>query len=308
MASYVQPKSDFLNKVWVDQNIKKLVEEPLLWEKLLTHQSVDSPVVRYYREQYLDISTPNDSAMSRPLDYVLKSPGIRAPGGTFPHTDFGAPTEYSLGLYQIGLEVDVTDEAQKYAQLENQIVKAQTKLANAFGSRVNEILGNALTETWTTSGSAINYTSLSSGQVWSNPTATDCRPIRDVLDAMEKIEDIAGYSYAPSAALVSKQSYFDLRLWLAEHNYNYKDQTPFVGPATAVTSIEGIPFYSSNMVKRDYAVIGDFKAAGTLFEAEPLTTNQYYTDEDHITHIQAFRTFNFALTDPKAICLIVNTA
>lgn len=308
MASYVQPKSDFLNKVWVDQNVKKLVEEELLWEKLLAKQTVDSPVVRYYKEQYLDISTPNDSAMSRPLDYTLKSPGIRAPGGTFPHTVFGEPTEMSLGLFQMGLEVDVTDEAQKYAQLENQIVKAQTKLSNAFVSRVNELLGNALTENWTTSGSSINSISLSSGQVWSDPTATDCRPIRDVLSAMEKIEDIAGYNYKASAALVSKQSYFDLRLWLAEHQYNYKDSTPFVGPATSVTSVEGVPFYSSNMVKRDYAVVGDFKAAGTLYEAEPLTTNQYYTDQDHITHIQAFRTFNFGLSDPKAICLIVNTA
>lgn len=308
MVSYVQPKSDFLNKVWVDNNLKQLVEEDLLWEKMLAHQSVDSPVVRYYREQYLDIATPNDSAMSRPIDYFLKSPGIRAPGGTFPHTGMGDPLEYSLGLYQLGLEVDITDEAQKYSQLENQIVKAQSKLANSFGSRVNEILGNALTENWTTSGSSINSISLSSGQVWSSPTASDCRPIRDVIGALKKIEDVAGYAYKANAAMVSKDSYFDLRLWLAEHNYNYKDQTPFVGPATQVTQVEGIPFYSSNMVKRDYCLVGDMSACGTLYEAEPVTTNQYYTDEDHVTHIQMFRTFNFALTDPKALCLIVNTS
>jgi hypothetical protein len=125
---------------------------------------------------------------------------------------------------------------------------------------------------------------------------------------MEKIMDIAGYSYQPSAALVSVQSFFDLRLWLAEKNYQYKAATDIIGPATSVTTVEGIPFYASNMVKRDYAVIADFKAAGTLYQAEPLSTHQYWTDQDHITHIQAMRTFNFALTDPKAVCLIVDVA
>ena len=107
--------------------------------------------------------------------------------------------------------------------------------------------------------------------------------------------------------MISVQSYFDLRLWLAEKNYQYKEAASVIGPATKVTTMEGLPVYSSNMVKRDYCVVADFKAAGTLYQAEPLTTHQYWTDADHITHLQAYRTFNFALTDPKAVCLISNT-
>jgi len=308
MADYVQPKADFLNKIFVDTNIRKLVNEDTVYEQLLSLQKVNAMNVRYYREQYTDIATPNDSAMSAPLDYRLRSPGFRAPGAPFPRTTFGEPQERNLGLYQLGLQVDITDEAQKYAEMENQILKAQTKLANAFVSRQNEILGNALTENWTTSGSSINSISLSAGEVWSEPTASTCRPIKNVLDAMEKIEDVAGYSYRASAALVSKQSYFDLRLYLAEKNYQYKAAADVVGPATNVTTVEGLTFMATNMVKRDYALIADFKACGTLYEAEPFTTHQYWTDEDHVTHIQAMRTFNFALSDPKAVCLLVNVA
>ena len=308
MPDYVQPKADFLNKLFVDTNVRKLVNDDTVYEKLLTRQSVNAMNVRYYREKYIDISTPNDSAMSAPLDYRLRSPNFRAPGAPFPRTTFGEPEEKNLGLYQLGLQVDVTDEAQKYAEMENQILKAQTKLANAFVSRVNEILGNALTETWDSSPSSINSVSLSSGAEWSNSTATACRPIKDTLDAMEKIEDISGYAYKASGAMISKQSYFDLRLYLAEKNYQYKAAADVIGPETTVTTVEGLPFVATNMVKRDYALVADFKACGTLFEAEPFSTHQYWTDEDHVTHIQAMRTFNFALTDPKAICLIVNVA
>jgi hypothetical protein len=303
MADLVQPKADFLNKIFVDTNIRKLVEDDLLWEKMLTTQAVNGMSVKYYREQYLDISTPNDSAQSRPIDEKLRNPHFRAPGAPFPHTTYGEPKEYNLGLYQLGLEVDISDEAVKYAEMENQQLKAQTKLANAFTSRVNAILGNAITENWT--GSNINLVTLSTD--WTDSTASATRPVKDIMGSMEKIEDVPGYSYQPSAALVSVQSYFDLRLWLAEKYYQYKEAASVIGPATKVTTVEGLPVYSSNMVTRDFCVVADFKAAGTLYQAEPLTTHQYWTDADHITHLQAYRTFNFALTDPKAVCLMSNT-
>jgi len=303
MPDFVQPKADFLNKIFVDPNIRKLVEADTIWEQQLSKQSVNAMNVRYFTEQYIDIETPNDSAMSAPLDYRLRSPHFRTPGADFPHTTFGEPTEKHLGLYQLGLEVDVTDEAIKYAEMENQQLKAQTKLSNAFVSNVNSILGNAITENWT--GSTINY--MSASAVWSDPTATACRPVKDALDAMEKIEDISAYSYKASAAFISKQSYFDLRLYLAEKNYQYKDAAQ-IGPETRVTSVEGLPFYSTNMVPRGKALVADFKACGILYESEPLTTHQYYTDKDHLNHIQAMRTFNFGLSDPKAVCLVTATA
>lgn len=303
MADMYQPKADFLNKIFVDTNIRKLVEPELIWERELSKQSVNAMNIRYYREQYIDIETPNDSTMSAPLDYKLRSPHYRAPGADFPHTTFGEPKEYNLGLYQLGLEVDITDEAQKYAEMQNVALKSQTKLTNAFVSKVNSIVGEALTENWT--GSTIN--TMSASAVWSDPTATACNPVKDALDAMEKIEDVAGYAYKASAAMISKQSYFDLRLYLANKNYQYKDADR-IENETRVTTVEGLPFYSSNMVKRKYCLVADFKAAGTLYEAEPMSTHQYYTDRDHVNHVQIMRTFNFALTDPKAVTLISSTA
>lgn len=303
----VMPKADFMYKLFVDEVVKKLVDEQTVWEGLLSKQKVDALHVRYYKEQYLDIETPNDSDMSRPIDPYLRSPAFRAPGAAYPHTTFGEPKEYSLGLYQLALEVDIPEEAQQFVELENRIVKAQQKLANSFASKVNMVLGNAITENWT--GSSINVVSISSGAEWSvGATSSAVRPIKDILDAVEKVEDVPGYAYKVSGIWVSKQSYFDLRLWLAEKNINYADKPLDIAPETRILAIEGYPVHSSNQVKRDTAVVADFKACGVLFEARPFRTSQYWSDETHVTHIQADRTFNFALTDPKAVCLIKNTA
>jgi len=304
MAEQVSQRADFLYREFVDTNVKQMVEADLLWEKLLVTQGINALNVRYYRETYVDIETPNDTAMSANVDTFLRSPGYRAPGGDFPHTTFAEPSEYNLGLYQMALEMDIPDEAQKYVELENTMLKGQKKLANAFSSKVNTILGNKLTDNW--SPSNISAITLSSGQEWNtDPTASTVQPITSVLTAMETIEDISGYNYKPSGLLVPKQSYFDLRNWMAVKNYQYKEV--MIGPETKVISIEGLPVHVSNQVTRDKAVMGDFQAAGVLYEAEPMNTRQYYTDKDRTTHIQLSRTFNYALTDPKAICLIVNT-
>lgn len=298
---YVQ-KADFLNKVFVDQNIRKLVEEDVLWERLLTKQSVDALNVRYYKEQYQDIETPNDTARGASIDTILRNPGYRAPGGLFPHTQFGEPIEMNLGLYQLALEADIPDEAVKYQEMESVQLRAQRKLANSFVSRVNSILGGVLSENWTASPSNIGVITASEG--WDSTASTN-KPVLDVLRAVEKIEDVAGYNYKPEGIYMSKQSYFDLRAWLADHNYQYGLVKP--GPGTEVPMVEGLAVYSTNMVKRDFAIVGDFKASGVLYEAEPMTTHQYYTDADHVTHVQLSRTFNFGLSDPKAVCTIVDT-
>lgn len=308
MPEQVMPRSEFLYTTWVDKNIRQLVDSDLLWEKMLTKQSVNGLSVVYYKEQYVDIETPNDASMSNPIDEYLRAPSYRTPGAIFAHSTFGEPKEYNLGLYQMALEMDVPDEAQKYVEMENVILKTQKKLANSFASKVNAILGEKLTETWSATPTSINSVTISSGAEWSvGPTASAVRPIKDILDAVEKIEDVAGYNYKASGILMSKQSYFDLRDWLAEKGYDYKEGKSLSGPETRVTEVEGLNVYSTNMVKRDYAIVGDFKMAGVLFEAEPVNTRQYYTDVNRSTHIQIARTFNFALTDPKAMCSIINT-
>ena len=307
MAEFVMPRTDFMYRQFVDQNVKKLIDEQLLWERYVTKQRVNAMNVRYFKEQYVDIETPNDAALSRPIDPYLKSPNYRSPGADFPHTQFGEPREYNLGLYQLALEIDVPDEAQKFVEMENLILRSQTKLGNSFASKVNDILGNALTENWTNSTpTAIQAVSLSAGYKW-NETNSTVAPFKDVIDAQEKIMSVAGYSYTPTELLTSKASYFDLRIWMAKNNMAAYRAEINLGPETRVTQIEGMNLIATDMVKQDFAVVADLKAAGILFEAAPLETHQYWTDADHVTHIQAMRTFNYALTDPKAVCLIQDT-
>lgn len=303
MAEFAMPKTEFMYRQFVDQNVKKLIDEQLLWERYVTKQRVNAMNVRYYKEQYVDIETPNDTVLSRPIDPYLKSPNFRSPGADFPHTQFGEPKEYNLGLYQLALEIDVPDEAQQFVEMENMILRAQTKLGNSFASKVNSILGETLTENWTTSTpSAINAVSLSSGYKW-NETNSTVAPFKDIIDAQEKIMSVPGYSYSPTELMTSKASYFDLRIWMAKANFQPYHEIN-IAPETRVTQIEGMTLMATDMVKQDFAVVADLKAAGVLYEAKPLETHQYWTDADHVSHIQALRTFNYAVTDPKAICLI----
>lgn len=295
----------FLNKIFVDKNIKQLVEAELLWEKYLPKQAVDAISVLYYKETYFDIVGPNDSALSKTMDPKGRMAFYRAEGSGFAHTDYSPPTEYNLRLYRLGLEVDFTDDEKKFATLENRILKKQEKLANYFSGQINEILGNTLTETWSATPSGIQYVAVGSGDEWSiGPGDATVLPVNDVLGAMEKIEDVAGYMYKANILMLSVQSYYDLLNWLTQKNYSYTYEK--LDDSKDVMKFLGLNIVKTNMVKRDFGIVADLGACGTLFETEPMNTHVYYTDKNRVTHVQAERFFNFALTDPKAVCTLVN--
>jgi hypothetical protein len=300
------PNEAFLQKEFVDRNIKQLLEEDMIWEPYLSKQGTDSLVVLYYKEQYYDIETPNDAALGRTIDPEARTPQYRAEHSRFPHASAGIPKEYNLRLYQIALEMDYSEEEMKYADLENRVLKKQEKLANYFASYTNNLLGNTLTETWSTSPSAIQQVDVGSGDEWSlGPGDATVDPIKDIMSSIELIDDIAGYNYKPNVCITSKQSYYDLLLWFTAKDYAYSFEQPYT--AKEILNVLGLKIVKSNMVKRDFAVVADFKSCGTLFEAEPVETRVYHMDETRDYHIQITRRFNFALTDPKAICTISNT-
>jgi len=302
----LDPATPFLNKQFVDRNIKQLIEEQMVWEGLVQKQSVNALSVLYYKEQYFDIETPNDTAMSKTLDPNMRMPNYRAEHSRFPHADIGAPKEYNLRLYQLALEMDYSEEELKYADMENRVMKKQEKLANFFASHVNNLLGNILSENWSATPSGIQYDAVASGDEWSlGATDSTVDPIRDIMNAVELIDDIGGYNYKPTMMLTSKQSYYDLLAWFVGKDYAYHFEQPYTNKE--VLMVLGLAVKPTNMVKRDFALVGDFKAAGIMFEAEPVETNTYYMDDTRDYHIQVTRRFNYALTDPKAICSIPNT-
>lgn len=296
----------WLNKIFVDKRIKQLIEEDFRWESYLTKQAVDSLIVLYYKEQYFVFETPNDAALGKTLDPKGRAPANRAEGGAFPHADISVPVEDNLRLYQLALEMDWTEEELKYQSLENRVLKKQERLSQYFTSEINTRLGNILTESWSTSPTSIQQVSIASGDEWSlGPTDETVVPYKDILDAVELIDDVAGYDYSPTGMFVSKQSYYDLLLWLTAKDYQYQFQG--LNTKHEVLQFLGLDVIKTNMVKRDFAIVADFKACGILYESEPVRTHTYFTDEDHMHHAQIMRTFNFALTDPKAVCTIKNT-
>lgn len=293
----------FLNKIFVDKNIKMLVQEQPLWEAYMPKSSVDAQTILYYKEQYFDYTTPNDSALSRTLDPNQRAPAYRADEAEFMHADIGVPKEYNLRLYRLGLEMDFSEDEKRYAYLENRVVKKQEKLAIYFANEMNTIVGNALTETFSATPSSINVVTASDH--WSHgPGSSSVNPVSDLLGCMEKIHDTPGFNYDATHIFLPVQSYYDLVDWMTQKNYQYTYQKLDGKPD--VMNALGLQVVKSNMVKRDMGVVADIRKAGTIFECEPLSTNVYYEDAKHKTHMQVWRMFNFALTDPKAICSLVD--
>lgn len=300
------PNEKFLQKKWVQAYIKQKYEIAAIWEQHVTKQPTDALSVLYYQEDYVNIESPNDTALSNPIDTTLRRPAYRAAGGLFAKTEYSHIVEKNAGLHQLALQGSVTEEAKKYTSMEQPILRMQSKIADSMASEVNRIIGDVLTEEWSTSPTNIQQVGVSSGAEWSrHPSSSGIDPISDILDAIEKVEDLGGYNYTADTFGTSRQSWFDLRKWAYYNDYEfgYRDWRA----ATTVNTIEGLNVFVSNQVKRDFAIVEDKKAACTLYEAQPLTTDTYFNKPTREYHFQAMRTLYPALTDPKAICTIKNT-
>jgi len=300
------PNEAFLTKVSVDKTIKPVLDENVFWEKLgIPMMKVDSVIKIYHKETYVDFETPNDVALGRTVDPKQKAPGFRGEAGLFPHVGVSMPSEYTCRLYQQALEIDYSEEEMKLVDNINMVQRKTKKLANYFANDGNLILGGLLTENWSTTPSSVQEVEVASGKEWSAAiTASD--PIKDLLDAQEKIDDLGQYSYRATNALMSKQSYYDLQYYFAKNDYQYS----FNKPEDAMGGMKamGLNILPTNQVKRDFCMVCDFKNVGEIYQFEPLATNKYYTDADHMFHLQMYRTWAPAMTDPKACCLITNTA
>jgi len=292
------PNEKYLTKTFVQEFIKKKYEESAIWENYTTKTPCDALSVLWYQEAYIDIETVNDTALSAPIDSKLKRPAFRAGGSLFATTKYDTIEQKNAALYQLALQGSVTEEAVKYTSMLQPILRMQTKLANSMASEVNRLIMNTMTENWTPS---LTQT-LTASTAWNN-TANDSI-VPDILDAVEKIEDLSGYNYKADMVGVSKQTYFDIRKWAALNDYELSYEN-FRGE-TKVPTIEGLKLVVSNHIKRDTAIVMDNKVACTVFESQPVMTDTYFNKPTREYNFQIMKTFYPALTDPKAICTITN--
>jgi hypothetical protein len=224
------PNEAFLNGVVVMKTIKKPLEFGSFWEgQGIPKVGVPYDIIKYHREKYVDFETPNDAALGRQLDPKGRSPMFRAEGAEFAHADVSQPVEYSLRLYQLGLEMDYPEEMLDKNELVNQVQRRTIKLGNYFASDGNMVLGNAITENWSDTPTGIQHLPVSAGNEWD---ATGSNPIKNVLDAQEMLEDRGDYIYTPSTFLMSKKSLYDLKYWAAKNDYELGYGKPTDNPAT----------------------------------------------------------------------------
>jgi hypothetical protein len=296
----------WLNPIFVSNRVKSQIEPKMIWESMFPHETLPTPDYSYEIEQYVDIETPNDSAMGRTLDPKGRKQQKRGDSGLFPHTGMSGPKRAFLELNEEGLEIDYTDGERKYPGKAGKILKKQNKLGRQFASGMNSYFGDTITESWATSPTGIQKLVISSGKEWSLGPVTGVDPIKDVLDATEKIDTVGEqYGYKAATLMVNRESFYDLTYIFAKQNYELGFEKPdsFIGKIPQMDLTLAV----SPMVKKDFAIVGDFASAGVVLESDPLQVETYETEENKIMHTRVFRTYGMAITDPMAICSIVNT-
>jgi hypothetical protein len=299
-----RPNEQWLQSKFVENRVRGIIDAETLWEKLLVHQPIDSPTFGYYQEQYFDIETPNDAAKGRTLDPAGRKPVKRGEGGAYPRTGVSQAVRKFVELSEDALAVDYLEEELKYPAFVNQIFKKQNKIGKQFASNININTGNTLTENWSATPSTIQYSAVGSGNEWSlGPGDTTVDIIHDVIAAQEKIENVPGYSYKATALIVNKDTLFDLKEFFTKKNFELGYNKP--NTFNQIPDLD-INLVVSDMVKADFAVMGDFAACGVFLESSPLRIETLENKETHKFTTQVDRTYGFALTDPKAICTISN--
>jgi hypothetical protein len=302
------PNAVYLQKEVVEPTIKKLVDEKLFWEPKLSKQTVSGLTVLSYKDMYVDIETPNDEARGRSalIEPNGRAPIIRSEGGLFPYTGISEIEEDVFKLQQFALAIPYTEEELKFTDKVNQVLKKHEKLGNQFGSYINQFFGNKISGGWVVSPSnGIQTSGVASGKEW-NVADFSAKPYVDILAAKKKIEMVPGHDYTANTCLVSEMSFYDLELWSAEKDFTLQ----YGKPTDAVTSIRfmGVDILPTDMVKDTFAMMGDLKKCGILYESEPFATKVVEFEKNRTFEVQATRRMNFNLTDPKAICLLTNVA
>ncbi|MEI6795241.1 MAG: hypothetical protein WCK39_00100 [Methanomassiliicoccales archaeon] len=305
----VMVNEPFLNKMVTEKTMRPILDAGVFWEQKLRVVPNAGLIRKYMKEQYIDFELPNDAATGRDafVEPRGRAPAWRSEGGEFAHADISQPKEFFCRLYQLGLEIDYTEEEMMYSDRINQVTRKTQKLANFFVGYENSIVGNVLTESWAPSPSAIQHVAVSSGDEWGNgPADETVDPYKNILDAQEMIDDIDMYNYSANLLAISKQSFYDLKYIIGKRDYQYTMKD--LSNDMAGIKISGVDIVPSAHIKRDFGVMADYNACGEIYEAAATSTHKYYTDKDHIWHLQMMRTWNAVVTDPKAIVLFTNLA
>lgn len=185
------------------------------------------------------------------------------------------------------------------------IARTLLRVARAVAKSVDDEIWDVLTESRTVVD--INSIVIAAGNEWNSATIANRDPIQDILNAIKEIQEdnydpLGGNGYL----LVNPKDYANLL-----GNANVRNAGQFYSPDVTkngrVARLLGLSVIVSNSVTADYAAVVVGQECGTWVQAEALTVRTIIEEGISYT-IRAWELGVAQLTNPKAVCLITNTA
>ena len=185
------------------------------------------------------------------------------------------------------------------------IARSLLRIGRAVARSVDAEIWDVVTDTLNTGSAGINTVTISEGNEWDSATIGNRDPIQDILNAKK---EIAEQNYDPEGAFLclNPKDYTNLL-----GNANVRNAGQFYTDSATrrgeVGQILGLRILVSNNVTADYAAVVIGKEAATWKQLNALRTATIIDDGIGYT-IRSWEIGVCQLKNPKAVCLIINTA
>ena len=258
-------------------------------DRLCTIQSSSKWQERYYEETAADLSNSNS-----PVEGVPRL-------AVFPH---GEVTWTQRNSYhkKFGMEARISHEDIISNDIDV-IARSLLRIGRAIAKSVDAEIWDVITEGRSVSN--INSVTIAAGDEWDSATIANRDPIQDLLNAKK---EIAEENYNPEGAYLclNPKDYANLL-----GNANIRNAGQFYSDSVTrrgnVGTIVGLNILVNNNVTAGYSAVVIGKEAATWKQLNALTVRTI-EDAGIGKTIRAWEIGVCQLKNPKAVCLIINTA
>jgi len=275
----------------IDKVVTGFALREYVFKQLMVVQSSSSWQDRYFQETATDLT--GSGGMS-----IEGVPRLAA----FPHAE-PSWTQQNAYMKKHGAETRISWEDAKTNDVDV-VARSLLRIARAVAKSVDTEIWDILTESRSVVN--INSVTIAAGDEWDSATIANRDPIQDILNAKK---EIATQDYNPDKngyLLLNPKDYANL---LGNANVRNAGQfyTDDVTRNGNVGFLLGLKVLVSNNVTADYAAVVIGKEAGTWKSVQGLTT-QTIEDPGIGYTIRSWEIGCAQLRNPKAVCLIINTA
>lgn len=303
------PNDEFLHEDFVAMTIQKYLTGELIAEQESTIRDIgDADSVSWIEEAYSDRSDPLRPASLDTLEII--------DGSLFPHVNFSKFVVESAVLKTYGIEMDFSQACRRNTQMVDFIQRGLARGAYWLATLLNDLVFNTMTNSWSTTASTETNSepwNVAAGVVWSDTTSTPSREcVKDIKAIKLMVEDTENYNNDVDRAYLRKDNYSELGdylqfsgavgyPWANDPQGKPRKLTVDGVVFDAVHKLAGIPTSTGLFLSRGKKPTTIYERVDPHFARQKLKDNsgntlpgayhvhKYFSDDDHVTHIQVWR-------------------